>query len=58
MKNVILCRRTFICFMALASMLTMALAKGMDTSATMAAVAIALAGANATEGAMKAKFQR
>jgi hypothetical protein len=58
MKNILLCRRTFIAFISIAALLAMNLVNTLDTSSAVAAVAIALAGSNAAEGALKAKFTR
>lgn len=58
MKNLLLCRRTFIALIAIGSLLAMNLVSSTDTSAWIASVAIALAGSNAAEASMKAKFQK
>lgn len=58
MRNVLICRRTFIALVAIFSILAMALVNHVDTSAALASVAMALAGSNAAEAAFKAKFQK
>lgn len=55
MKNFMLCRRTYICTLALGGLLALGVWKNQDVSMAMATVAMGLAGANAYEGSEKAK---
>jgi len=57
-KNVLLCRRTFIALTAIGALLAMNLVNNADTAMWLASVAVALAGSNAVEAAAKAKFQK
>lgn len=58
MKNLLLCRRTFIALAAIAALTGLGVALSLDTSMAIASVAIALAGSNAAESAYKSKFQK
>jgi hypothetical protein len=53
MKNFLLCRRTFISTLALASLTALGCYKGMDVTMAVASVAVGLAAANAYEGSNK-----
>ncbi len=55
MRNILYCRRTFICTLAILCLTAIGLYKGIDVSMALASVAIGLAGANAYEMAGKAK---
>lgn len=56
MKNVLVCRRTFIAVISITALLVLGW-RGMDVSTSIAVIAVGLAGANAGEAAMKTKFQ-
>jgi hypothetical protein len=47
MKHLLTCRRTFIALIGMVLLSTMCLVKGVDTSVSLAAVAMAVAAANA-----------
>lgn len=49
MRNFMICRRTFICTLAILCLTSIGLYKGVDVSMALASVAIGLAGANAYE---------
>jgi len=55
MKNILICRRTFICTLTLLLLVVLGLVDKIDVSMAMASVAIGLAGANSLENSMKAK---
>lgn len=55
MRNIMVCRRTFICTLAILCLTAIGLYKGVDVSMALASVAIGLAGANAYEMAGKRK---
>lgn len=57
MKNVLLCRRTFIACMSILCLTALGLVKGMDVAMSLASVAIGLAGANSFEAAAKSKSE-
>lgn len=57
MKNVLLCRRTFIAVLSLVSLVTIAIINHADVSMAVASIAVALAGANSVENTLKSKFE-
>lgn len=56
MRNILICRRTFICTLAILCLTAIGLYKGIDVSMALASVAIGLAGANAYENAGKKRI--
>lgn len=50
MKKVLTCRRSVIALISIACLTAIALIKGIDTSVSIAAVAVGIAGANAYQG--------
>lgn len=55
MKNILYCRRTFMATFAIITMAALSFYHGFDPSASIAAVAIGLAGTNAAEKAVQKK---
>ena len=55
MKNILVCRRTFIATLAILTLGVINLYHGTDVALAISSVAIGLAGANAFEGSAKAK---
>ncbi len=53
MKNIMLCRRTFISALGIAALLTLGLYKGADVAFAIAAIAAGISASNAYENAAK-----
>ena len=54
-KNVLLCRRTYIATLAIVALTALGLYNHLDVALSIAGVAVGLAGSNAAEAAMKAR---
>lgn len=57
MRQLLLCRRTFIAVLSLAALVAISLINHLDVSYAIASVSIALGAANATENSMRHKFE-
>lgn len=56
MKQLLLCRRTFIALVSISALIALGLVNHIDVSYAIASVAIGLAASNATENSMRSKF--
>ncbi len=56
MRNILLCRRTFIAVLSIGCLTALGIYRDIDVSMALASVAVGLAASNAAEGASKARF--
>lgn len=57
MKNILVCRRTFIAVLSIVCLTALGLLKDIDVAMSLASIAIGLAGSNAFEATAKSKSE-